>query len=241
MVFINKSNNSFQNFAVDYSTYIMEILKDKRDALTKRYIDSFLDYILFKKHFDKEKSKKLKDMYSKIESDIIDSDDISTWFYFLYDFAHFIRFAEKCFMYPNTDTSHIFSENIKNKKDDIVIYLKKNDYKVKVSFEKTKIPDINASSDYLLTGFQCEDLYFINVEIVRNFGKQMCNTFKFVSNENPKFNDISDQFLFENFKRNISNEIMNTYSKILNSIIPNYTNIETTYWKEVIENGLWVR
>lgn len=241
MIFNNKSTNPFQNFATEYSIYIMENLNGKRDALTKTYLDGLLEYILFKKCFDKEKSKKLKDMYCKIESNVLDSDDISTWFYFLYDFAHFIRFAEKCFMYPNTDSSYIFSENIKNKKDDIIIYIKKNDYKVKVSFEKSKIPDISPSSDYLLTGFQCEDLYFINVEIVRNFGKQMCNTFKFVSNENPKFNDISDELLFKNFKRNISKEIMYTYDKILNSIIPNYTNIETTYWREVIENGLWVR
>lgn len=232
--------NIFKIFSTNYTKFIINKLNKSQDAITKSYIDSLYEYIRFNKYKSSkdEECIKLVNMYKEIES-IITDDDIAIWFENLRYFGHFIRFAEKCFMYHNTDTSLVFSETIKDKPDDIIIYFKRNDYKVKIRFEKTEIPQIVDFTDngYVTDG----NVYFINIEIVRNFGKQMCNTFKFISYETPKFKDFSDQLLFEKFKKDISRDIKNVYDDILDSIIPNYTGITTTYWKEAIQDGLWIR
>lgn len=240
-------DNLFKIFSMKYEAYILETLRenDYPDIFcTKSYSDySYLKLSKkYKKVINEDYCGLIKTLYyTKIKESLSDN-NIANTLDNVKNFGYYIRYAEKCYMYQNADTSEIFSETVKNKPDDIIVYFKWKDYKVKISFESTKIPNIANIID------DSENISFVNIEIVRNFGKQMCNTFRFVPGEESTLKNnliTSDDVLLYKVCNDINRSISNTYDKILDSIIPNFTHgcvdDTTTYWKEVITDGLWIR
>lgn len=238
-------DNLFKIFSMKYEAYILETLRENdypNIFMTKSYPDFDFLYVKLSRKYKKVINKKYCDDIYKIYTEIVESlsdNNIANTLENVKNFGYYIRYAEKCYMYQNADTSKIFSETVKSKPDDIIVYFKWKDYKVKISFESTNIPNIVDDS---------ENISFVNIEIVRNFGKQMCNTFRFIPGEEDTLKNnliTSDDILLYKVCNDINTSILNTYNMILNSIIPNFTHgcvdDTTTYWKEVITDGLWIR
>lgn len=242
MITIEKEYNIFKYIAYLYYESIINILRSNFHqngyVCTKSYQDSLLD--IFKKRYKLENSSEINNKFESMKNNILSCSNSDFIEQVLKDFAKFIRYTEKCFMYRNDESAILYSEEIKNI---INLYYKRDDYKVKISFEQSEIPNIKKTNllESFITGNQLinNNLEFINIEIVREYGKRMTNVFKFVSGENPKFNDSSDKILFDRFRKDITDSIFFVFDNILNSFIYDYTKIEnTTDWKEVIKYGI---
>ena len=141
-------------------------------------------------------------------------------------------------MYENSDTKTIYSEILnENKRSIYFIY---DLYKVKITFENTKIRN-PAKTDIALSMFSDSTIKIMNIEIIRTFGKQMKNVFKYITGELFLLEDTSDVILLENMMRCISRQIYQELCVILNSVIPIYTGITTIDWEELVQDGLWIR
>lgn len=147
---------------------------------------------------------------------------------FIYQFAKYIRYAEKCFMYKNDESSIVYSEDIKENTN---IYFNFKDYKIKITFEKSQVP---ALDDSLFCDIDNENKYilFVKMEIAREFGKKMKNEFKFISKPEQNFSDNADRILYNNIINKCIREIESTNNQILNSIVPFYTGIIDDYYKD---------
>lgn len=211
-------------FIVLLNQYISLIISDH-----KKYKEREFD---LKRWTSKYKMKNIKSgeqlveninsLFSKLNESKLD------WFNLLYDYGCFLRYAEKIIMYKNDPEYNVICSE--NNKKDIFLLIKNSNFKSKISISKTDIPDIN-------TG---EKLDLFNVEIVREFGKKMMNEFKFISGEEPKFNNESDRILFEGYQIVINRMIIENFSKILDSVGLYYLN-ENIGWKGYLNNGFWVR
>jgi hypothetical protein len=142
---------------------------------------------------------------------------ISEWLNLVKEFAIYLRTAEKCFMYINDSSSCLYSEIINNK---TILCTKKidNQYNITISFENTKITDIMKT----ITVFDDPEkalVSFINIEVNRYYGKEMSNSFKFLSSDSPAFNDETDLVLFNNIRDIVNKYIVKTYDNILNDTI----------------------
>lgn len=229
--------NIFEKFSFDYFEFVKKTLNEtnQKKFITKSFIHPF-DTFIYKKYSDQT----LSTFYDSIIASIY-NEDLSVWLETLYNFCTFIRTAEKCFMYENCEDSDIYVEFLK---DDTIknIFFKDLDFKCKVSFEATKIPTDITGLMSIMFNEESPTLTFINFEIVREFGKQMCNKFRFISGEYPKFNDKSDEVLFYIQKQRLSIMMEDIYNDILSSIFKSYNiSIHNYYWKEVITDGIWVR
>lgn len=215
--------NVFVNLAKTYFEFISDVV------LHDRYICKGLTTSkrrnLFKKNKIKEDwfvvyKNKLSDNCLKIEELAKNS------LLYIYQFAKFIRYAEKCFMYKNDESSFVYSED---GKDCTNIYFNFDVYKVKISFNQSTVPIMEelfpdpSNSKYLT---------FVKIEIVRNFGKKMKNEYKIILGDDSSFSDESDKILYQNIISKCIRVINRTNDSILNSIIPFYTGINEDYYKD---------
>ena len=235
---------SFCNLYISYLEDLMDLYHLHYDQLnTKSFVseDDWFYIIPYKRIYNDDTSAILKENYNNIMSDITIycKERRANWFNTILNFANFLRYAEKCFFYKNSECAMVYSEVLEKEKV-TNIYFKRNGYKIKISFEETKI---QLTPDHIMTFLDKKEyLKFVTIEVVREYGKQMQNTFNFISNEEPIMNSKSDAILFEKIKKDICYAIKETFEKILDSIIPCFSNDRReTYWKEVIENGLWIR
>ena len=162
----------FSETLLNYIHSIRDIRKElPKDALTRSYDDSLLLYLL-------EKKKRIECVNNKdflfvhryihntfYEYSIGDKEDRTMdWFSMIFEFAKFIKLAEKCFMYINDESAPIC---VKVMDDKLVIYFKFERYKAKISYEKTKIPsNINQSDSVLFS--DNEDIMNTNPNISKN-------------------------------------------------------------------------
>lgn len=185
------------------------------------------DYILYYKIFCKNikpGDRIFRESIYYLEEDI----NLYDWFSMLYNYGCFLRYAEKIIMYKNDpEYNDICSEN---KDKDIFLLIRTDDFKSKISITKTELPDINTGAF----------LDLINVEIIRDFGKKMKNEFKFISGEEPKFNNDSDRILFDGYKKIINRMIADNFHKILDSVGLFYLNKDIK-WEGYLNDGFWVR
>lgn len=211
-------------FIVLLNQYISLIIADhekfkEREFELKRWISK---YKMKNIKSGEQLAENINNIFSKLNESKLD------WFNLLYDYGCFLRYAEKIIMYKNDPEYNVICSE--NNKKDIFLLIKNDNFKSKISISKTDIPDIN-------TG---EKLDLFNVEIVREFGKKMMNEFKFISGEEPKFNNESDRILFEGYQIVINRMIIENFSKILDSVGLYYLN-ENIGWKGYLNNGFWVR
>lgn len=217
-------NNIFISFCEDYFNFINDKLINVDKIYNKRKINC--EKVIFNDKLKKdflEISKLLSNRYNVLE-----------------DYCLFIRFAEKCFMYKNCETNNIYAEIVDNKK---ILYYKNDDYKVKITYEITKIKKPSSNIALSMISDESEtNIKFITIEIVRNFGKQMKNIYKFVYGEEINI-EKSDEILLNIVFTKMNREIFDSFCEILKSIIYIYTGISSKeiIMTEVIENGLWIR
>lgn len=225
-------DNIFKKFAISYFSWIKENLFNAKEAYTDSYIEDFLVYFFYKK---KKIPSFIKEDYESILSKLEYSTDIESKFSIINSFISFIRFAEKCFMFENSDKKNIYAEI---QKDQEIIYFKFDNQKVKITFENTKIPDLNNNSSKLLG--ESTTIKFVTIDIVRTFGKEMHNTFKFILKEAINFEDETDDILLQTTMALILDSIRKSFLDILNSIHTQYTNISEINVDELIRKGVWV-
>lgn len=160
----------------------------------------------------------------------------------VYQFGKFIRHAEKCFMYNNSDSNTIFAED-KDEKTFIIYFCNLSDnFRYKITFEKTEISNMNSSNLVESYISNKSTLNIIEVEIKRDYGKHMKTTFRFIEDEEPMFNNISDKILYELFMNKTIEMMSETFDQVLDSIVPLYTNNSLLItWKEVMKNGFRIR
>lgn len=153
------------------------------------------------------------------------------WIMEVKEFIQFIRYSEKCFMFRNE--SSIDRENreyavyVENEENTLYIRDFTDDIKIKISFTESLINDIvidttsNSLADYVESGKTPKKqitVEFIDITIVREYGKQLANQFRFMSSENPKYNDESDKILMD-----ITRSLISKYLKLtLYDIFDNY-------------------
>jgi hypothetical protein len=153
------------------------------------------------------------------------------WIMEVKEFIQFIRYSEKCFMFRNE--SSIDRENreyavyVENEENTLYIRDFTDDIKIKISFTESLVNDIvidttsNSLADYVESGKTPKKqitVEFIDITIVREYGKQLANQFRFMSSENPKYNDESDKILMD-----ITRSLISKYLKLtLYDIFDNY-------------------
>lgn len=168
---------------------------------------------------------------------------IDEWLKDIEKYIFFIRFAEKCFMYQNSDNNNIYAEITKDGEKKI-FYYKNKKYKVKVTFENTKIKNPAAGNLALsmIYGEESAVLKFTTIDIAREYGKMMTNTFRFITGEDIEL-EKSDEILINNVIREITRDILVSYEEIVKSCITFYTGIDIKNLDlgEIIRDGLWVR
>lgn len=229
-----KDENVFIDLATTYTNYIKKVIHlAKFNGLT-----THKPFSLFGRNNWDSESNDIAEKYLDMKK-FIDDNKMASF----YLFAKYIRFAEKCFMYKNDVSSHVYSEDIKENTN---LYFDFTDYKIKISFEKSHVPLLE---DPIFSGLIDDgenNVMFIKIEIVREFGKRMKNEFKFITD--PKFSDDSDRILYNTIIAKCTREIEYTNDKILNSIIPIYTGIyddclleRSLDWRYVKNYGLYTR
>ena len=170
----------------------------------------------FKPLFRKTKSVNL-DLYNQLIKadaliDEISADTIDFWL--LYDLGSYIKLMEKVFLMKNDESSIICCDSILEDKNSRVLIINNDDIVIRIV---TELQD-----------------HSINIEVSRNFGKQMKNTFKFTNGEiNLKYN--SDKMLLDHVFGIISKSIKKLLFKSLlrytiNNHIDNFDTLIKNYY-----------
>lgn len=235
-------NNIFIEFVKEYDSELKRLRS--LDHTYKCFIlpefSNIFDFIGAKKC----KEIGLKKLYDSVKNNIQTSiiyNNLLTELEFVEMFVYFLRFAEKCFMYTNSDIKRIYSEIDTNSKKSI-LYYKTQNYKVKISFEESKIKSPQISNfPFNLLEEEPNNIVFINIEIARLFGKQMQNTFKFIFGENIKFNDSSDRTLLEFVMKDILEEICKVLDEVVNIITMHNYPILFEDWQYFIDHGIYMK
>mgnify|MGYP003297288548 CR=1 FL=1 len=112
-------------------------------------------------------------------------------------------------------------------------------YNITIKFEKSKLPTPGSSESSILSNFinnESATVYFIDIQINNK------DSFKFISYEIPKFDNLSDDILLYKVKKDLSEAMMVAFDDVLDEIMNLYhhNNIYIR-WKEVLRRGLWIR
>lgn len=246
----SRNNNSFEELAFNYDNYIKKLKEigtiekgSKIFRLSQPFsiapiiideINSWLKII---------KSTLIQDIHI-CENGVINND----WLDLVRDYSAFLRTAEKCWLYYN-DTSNNISSCVDENKKNYILFVDLTKAKVKITFEKTEIPNIstqtNLLEEFIDNNELSDSISTVEINIVREFGKKMCNIFNYIKGSTLDI-DLTDEILLNDICVKISYIIMENFEQILNSINDsNYINIEDSSnpitFREVINNEIRVR
>lgn len=224
----------FEKFAIDYFNYLDNILQDRKPGSRIR-----LNLRNIFSHPDATRKNLIQD--AKILDELLDNYSDKNFILLMRDYPEFIRMMEKCFMYKNDDYQSVYAE-FESNSDTRILYFSNDLFKAKATFKLTKIDDPTI-------GFFDEDrkVTIVEITISRCFGKQMCNTFKFVLQKFPTLDDEEDRILFDVFLRQASMMLKESFEKMMNSIYPICTSLVTDeyntfyFWRDIIKYGLRIR
>ncbi|MBR6289448.1 MAG: hypothetical protein IKR19_08935 [Acholeplasmatales bacterium] len=173
----------------------------------------------------------------------------SDWILKIKEFIEFIRYSEKCFMYRNE--SSIDRDNrsyilyVEDKENTLYIRDFEKDTKICVGFTESMVNDIiidttNSLAEYVESGKSPKKqitIEFIDVTIVREFGKQQVNQFRFMVSENPKYNDDTDKVLMDVIRNLISKYAKLTFDDIFDNYINNISGFKKSFILGELING----
>lgn len=238
-------NNRFINFCNNYTDYVNNIIKDRTEAYTKceyficapeHYLGphfTFIDkHFYFKKVINKDITNDLLIEYKRIKAVLINNDIcLSSWFNIIEEFVDFLDYAENILLYIKSNNEVIsYLKYRPNKYNRFKITVKlmeilKLNYKVSIIYKKPldnklginiNIYHVNSNKTYTIS---INDYCTITYD---DFSTEQKNIFRYIKNQ-------------------ISQSILNQFKNIINNIIYHYHDIYGTNWKEVLEDGLWIR
>ena len=192
----------------------------------------------------------LNDYYSEIKRGLLDiNTEWNEWLLFIKEFANFIIFIEKCYFFYNHKDNEIYVEvsDINSNLKTIMIYINLDnlDINSSIQFKETKIADLNSNSNNILNFLEDEEtsdnVEFVTIEIVRNYGRGMRNEFKFTYGLNVPIKDDSDIILIDTYRRLVSNKIIKVFESTALNIMDNIFNIKQEYYlEEILNNELYL-
>lgn len=171
------------------------------------------------------------------------------WFFdVLLPFVKFVRTAEKVVMYYNDPKNALYVEHDEKEKTYNVKFDHFNNYHINIQFTETQVPDINPKigqisgilGDIVNNGSMVDKktVNIVRISIIRDYGKGMCSTFKFVEGGRPTFENDSDLRLFRKMVHDVTGTLLKEWHKILNKVMEQHSN--ETDWEEVLTDGLWI-
>lgn len=200
--------NNYVKFVIDiydwifYNNFIKDIedikIEQKKRIFHRKKKDEFTDIVIRENAFNRAIERYKKSVTLSLEFS----------FGNLFDVCQFIRFSEKCLIYTNNIDQPIYVDSDLYASDEHRMHMADNDVDIYIKIKSVhdSIRDVTLSS--------------IHVKIIHKSGKKLTNEFVIV-NDNPKFNDNSDRYLFYNiktiFEKNLSkvmDEIINNLNKI---------------------------
>lgn len=253
---MRKEKYSDYNFGNEFDYFTFLFLDILNCAAEKEYKIEYNSSSLFHKKKKDLVNLKLqnqwKSIYSVLFKKYIPNTNLSykdyytTWFNCVKHFSEFIRDAEKCFMFNNSDENCLYVEINDNI---VVLYLvpEKLNVKIKITFQNTSIKKPNSKSSILsyIDGDNEEDgkVTFVKVEVFRTFGKQMKNEFEFLLGDFIDRNSKDTDFiLFDIVKDIVSNMIFECFIDIIDNYVTTISNYnEEIHIKDVIKFGIRIR
>ena len=124
----------------------------------------------------------------------------------MWEFAQFVRYAEKCIFYHNDTSSPLMVDSKLDDESERVFAISKDDYII--AFKLKWIYDTTAK----------QTLKAINIKVTRNYGKQMTNEYTIV-NGDVKLNDDSDYTLIEVINSMLYDATLDTYRLIMKGLL----------------------
>ena len=142
---------------------------------------------------------------------------------FIEDYVQFLLYVEKCYFYENTDEQPIYCEMTKDSSTLYIVPLEEN-IKIKVEIEESVIDNISDDKENSLFDFLNDieedntKLKFLNITIIRKYGKEIINEFRIVNGEIINLG-ASDAVLFNNTMSIIKQITFNTLVDILDNVV----------------------
>lgn len=142
---------------------------------------------------------------------VLYNEDHDLPFNILWDYAEFIRWCEKMFIYENNPDQIVVSDTQLDALDNRVLIINKKGFFIHINLKISQKADFDNKSDKLIF----HEIKEINIK--RSYGKEMCNKFRVMDN-NVKFNDDSDKLLYDLVNEIIYESIRNHFLTVIRNI-----------------------
>lgn len=234
------STNIFNNFAFEFFDAVLSYSgKPKRLGIFNKKQEQ--DY------------GNIKLTYSVLSQLWDDGISFSKWIHLVEQYSKFLRLMEKCFMYKNESSVDkekynyiIYSEYNNDEKTEILYFrFLQKDIKVRIKFKSSMINDItvdeetNFIKEYIEGREPSVEQYitFVNVFICRDYGKQLCNEFNFIDNEEPIYKDYTDEMLMDIIRKLLSEAMKQTFINICNENITEAVSVNKSIYDDKLYIG----
>ena len=135
-------------------------------------------------------------------------------------FCDFVRYAEKVLFYQNTTANDLYVDSEIDSKIKLFSINVGYDTFIKFKLEKKSFHDIVGT-----------DMNIIEIEVKRNFGKEMYNKFTIVNGE-VKYNDTSDMRLMDSINILLYEKTLNTFKVIMEKVFEFFSPELYTRWEK---------
>ena len=230
---IIKYKNLTSNYYVNIFYNHREFEKHIRDEYNLSKLDIITSIPRFKKRSivitkDLEFSKKILSDYYIISEQYEAYNSIDK----MRDYIEFLRFVEKTEMFENAPDNKF---NICSEKDDEfdALYIALSGYKISIKFENTILPDDFEQSILDKAIYGENHVQLVTLNITRESGKKMSNTFKFVYGDNPDINDVSDELLLNKVFEDVNTKMTDIFDILMNS--------DTSDWRNLYNYGFKIQ
>lgn len=227
------------NVYLDFSSYVYSTLKDRYNDYNSVIIPASSTKKV-KTKFGREKEIEIQNkLFVPEYNDELDArlNSIKGWekttnpVMKFFEFAKFIRIAEKIYLYNNSDDKALYADSNLDEEDKELstyqLFLSDDDYKIRTSYKNSDIS--NFSSDNMLDDYLNGDsnkkkyLTLVSIEVKRTYGKNMCNKYNFTLSDLdsfgiPDYVKSEDSVLLNTIYHLINKEISNTFDNIMNTI-----------------------
>ena len=235
--------NKFVELALN-TFYSCELIAGMEDNGKKPVVSE--DYKKMKKYMNADSFREAKTYINSLNSlfeeckTLINRTKSKEWYLALRDYIYFIKVCEKAFMYNNDNDEDIYCEIVEFK-DIFTIIANTNDYKIKISFQDSSInmPGVNIDMtndddplDFMREKEQDKSnkVLFINIDITRNFGVGMNQSFRFIYNSGNNIDDQIDILLLNVIENIVSEMIYKQFVYILSNTIISKSKILHSQW-----------